>query len=255
MQVSSGWVSTVTKQRKVDVDSRIASIVGARSGFYNYFGEQETSGKCLQWVRDHLALDEIDLYLEKKKITDGPDAIYESLFEYMFDSIKDTEPGSEGLIFTPWLHGNRCPFEDSNARGMFFNIGLNTGKRLLIRSVVEGILFHKKWILELSENKVSSSQTIRFVGGVARSSFICQTLADITGRKVERVHQPENVGAMGAAALVALGLGKIKNFEGLKEMIPVKDEWIPNPNVKDIYEKNFKVFKRLYKLNRKTFRN
>ncbi|BDA78688.1 xylulokinase [Leptospira kobayashii] len=250
---TSGWVSTVTKQRKVDVDSRIASIVGARSGFYNYFGEQETSGKCLQWVRDHLALDEIDLYLEKKKITDGPDAIYESLFEYMFDSIKDTEPGSEGLIFTPWLHGNRCPFEDSNARGMFFNIGLNTGKRLLIRSVVEGILFHKKWILELSENKVSSSQTIRFVGGVARSSFICQTLADITGRKVERVHQPENVGAMGAAALVALGLGKIKNFEGLKEMIPVKDEWIPNPNVKDIYEKNFKVFKRLYKLNRKNF--
>jgi len=250
---TSGWVSTVTKQRKVDIDARIASIVGARSGFYNYFGEQETSGKCLQWVRDHLALDEIDLYLEKKKITDGPDAVYESLFEYMFDSIKDTEPGSEGVIFTPWLHGNRCPFEDPNARGMFFNISLNTGKRLLIRSVVEGILFHKRWILELSDKKVNSSPSIRFVGGVARSSFVCQTLADITGRKVERILQPENVGAMGAAALVALGLGKIRDFEELKQMIPIKDEWIPDPKLKNRYDKNFIVFKKLYKSNRKHF--
>jgi len=250
---TSGWVSTVTRQRKVDVDSRIASIVGARSGYYNYFGEQETSGKCLQWVKDHLALDEIDMYLEKKNITEGVDAVYESLMEYMFDAIKDTSPGSEGVIFTPWLHGNRCPFEDPKARGIFFNIGLGTGKRLLIRAVVEGILYHTRWILELSEKKIKTSSTIRFVGGVARSSLVCQTLADITGRKVERVEHPENAGAMGAAALVALGLGYIFSFEELKKMVPVKDEWLPNQNYKSIHDQNFKVFKNLYFITKESF--
>lgn len=250
---TSGWIGTVTKKRTVDIDARIASIVGARDGYYNYFGEQETSGKCLQWVKDHLALDEIDLYLEKKKITDGPDAIYESLFEFMFDSIKDTEPGSHGVIFTPWLHGNRCPFEDPKARGIFFNISLHTGKRVLIRAVIEGILFHKRWILELSDRKVKTSNKIRFVGGVARSSFICQMLADITGKTIERVIHPENVGAIGAAAIAALGLGKIKEFEDIKQMIPVDQTWTPNTSLKPVYDKNFSVFQNLYESNKKHF--
>ncbi|TGK46670.1 xylulokinase [Leptospira bouyouniensis] len=250
---TSGWIGTVTKKRTVDINARIASIVGARDGYYNYFGEQETSGKCLQWVKDHLALDEIDLYLEKKKITDDPDSVYESLFEFMFDSIKDTEPGSQGVIFTPWLHGNRCPFEDPKSRGIFFNISLHTGKRVLIRSVIEGILFHKRWILELSNKKVKTSTSIRFVGGVARSSFICQMLADITGKTIERVEHPENVGAIGAAAIVALGLGKIKKYEEIKRMIPVDKTWTPNPNLKTIYDKNFSVFKNLYASNKKHF--
>ena len=171
----------------------------------------------------------------------------------MFDSIKDTEPGSHGVIFTPWLHGNRCPFEDPKARGIFFNISLNTGKRTLIRAVVEGILFHKRWILELSHRKIPTSNTIRFVGGVARSAFICQLLADITGKTIERVVHPENVGAMGAAAIVAFGIGKIQKFEEIKSMIPIQDKWIPNPNHKAIYDKNFKVFQNLYKVNQNNF--
>jgi len=250
---TSGWVSTVTKVRKVDVDARIASIVGARPGYYNYFGEQETSGKCLQWVRDHLALDEIDMYLEKKNITDGLDAVYESLMEYMFEAIKETPSGSDGVIFAPWLHGNRCPFEDPKAGGIFFNIRLNTGKRILIRSVMEGILYHKRWILELSEKKIKTSPTIRFVGGVARSNLVCQTLADVTGKRVERVEHPENAGAMGAAALVALGLGYVTSFEEIKNMVPIKDVFLPNKIHKNIHDRNFKVFKKLYKQNKECF--
>ncbi|TGK35735.1 xylulokinase [Leptospira andrefontaineae] len=247
---TSGWVSTVTKRRTVDINARIASIVGARAGFYNYFGEQETSGKCLQWVKDHLALDEIDVYLEKKNVTEGEDAVHESLFAYLFESIKDTPAGSDGVIFTPWLHGNRCPFEDPAARGMFFNIGLDTGKRKLIRSVIEGISFHKRWILELSHAKVPASSTIRFVGGVARSPIICQILADITGRTIETIDHPQNAGATGAAAIAALGLGKIHSFEEIKNLIPSKERWNPNPGNKLVYDRNFSVFKKLYEANK-----
>ena len=67
---TSGWVSTVTDRQLVDVDAMIAAIVGAQAGRYNYFAEMETAGKCLEWVKDHLALDEIGVYLEKREITD-----------------------------------------------------------------------------------------------------------------------------------------------------------------------------------------
>ncbi|GBF50611.1 sugar (pentulose and hexulose) kinase [Leptospira ryugenii] len=250
---TSGWVSTRVKKRTVDLSARMASIVGVNEESYQYFGEQETSGKCLQWVKDHLALDEIDLYLEKKKITDGPEAIYESLFHFMFDSIKDVPPGSNGVIFTPWLHGNRSPFEDPNARGIFFNIGLHTGKRTLIRAVMEGILFHKRWLIESMEKKVKTSNRIRFVGGVARSELICQTLADITGKVIERIHHPENAGAFGAAAIVAKGLGRIENFEEIKSKIALKDIFYPNLSAKKIYDKNFQIFKSIYWKNKGLF--
>ncbi len=179
---TSGWVSTVTDRRVIDLNHMIASVVGAQDGLYNYFAEQETSGKCLEWVKNHLALDEIGIYLEKKQVTDHPEAVYKSLYEFLTATIAEVPPGSGGVIFTPWLHGNRCPFEDPDARGIFFNIGLNTGKRAMIRSVVEGICFHKRWMLEAQETKIRTSEIIRFVGGGALAPHTCQILADVTGR-------------------------------------------------------------------------
>ncbi len=126
----------------------MASILGARPGHYNYIGEQETSGKCLEWVRDHIALDEVGVYLSQRHVAEDPNARYLSLLDYLDEVVAETPPGAGGVIFTPWLHGNRSPFNDPLARGMFFNIGLDTGKRTLIRAVVEGIIYQKRWYLE-----------------------------------------------------------------------------------------------------------
>ena len=148
---TSGWVSTVVDRSMVDTSARIAAIVGAQSGKYNYFTELETAGKCLEWVKDHLALDEINIYLEKIDVVQSKESVYTSLYDYMSEVIDSIPAGSGGVIFTPWLHGNRCPFEDPNARGIFFNISLETGKTELIRAVVEGVCFHIRWFLENQE--------------------------------------------------------------------------------------------------------
>ena len=66
------------------------------------------------------------------------------MYDYLEEVIDTIPAGSNGVIFTPWLHGNRCPFEDPNAACMFFNIRLNVGKTELIRAVVEGICFHMR---------------------------------------------------------------------------------------------------------------
>ncbi|MCR4925915.1 MAG: FGGY-family carbohydrate kinase [Clostridiales bacterium] len=250
---TSGWVSTVTDRSVVDTSAMIAAIVGAEPGKYNYFAELETAGKCYEWVKDHLALDEINIYLKKTHVADSQESVYTNLYDYLSDIISEVPAGSGGVIFTPWLHGNRCPFEDPNSRGMFFNISLETGKREMIRSVLEGICFHLRWLLETEDKKVVTSDVIRFVGGGALSDVTCQILADCLGRTVETVDSPQNVGAVGAAVVVAVGLGIIDTISNAKSLVPASKVFKPNFANKWVYDKNFEAYKILYKSNKKCF--
>jgi len=250
---TSGWVSTVVDKSMVDTSAMIAAIVGAQEGLYNYFAELETAGKCLEWVKDHLALDEIGVFLQKIDVAASKETIYTNLYDYLTEAVRTVPAGSGGVIFTPWLHGNRCPFEDPNARGMFFNISLETGKTELIRSVLEGVCMHMRWFLETQDKKIKTSETVRFVGGGALSDVTCQILADCTGRTVETVGSPQNAGAVGAAVLVAAGLNLIDNIANAKTLIPVSKVFFPDPAVKAAYDKNYQVYKNLYQANRKNF--
>ncbi|MCL2512966.1 MAG: FGGY-family carbohydrate kinase [Oscillospiraceae bacterium] len=250
---TSGWVSTVVEKSIVDAGAMIAAIVGADKGRYNYFAELETAGKCLEWVKDHLALDEIGVYLDKKNVTDEYEGKYTSLYEYMTEIVRNVPAGSGGVIFTPWLHGNRCPFEDPNARGMFFNISLDTGKSELIRAVLEGVCFHLNWFIEAQDKKVKTSDTLRFAGGGALSPVTCQILADVTGKTVETVASPQNAGAVGAAITAAVGLGVIEKISDAKKLVPADAVYKPNPANKAVYDRNYTVFKNLYKDNKKNF--
>ncbi|HIZ43275.1 MAG TPA: FGGY-family carbohydrate kinase [Firmicutes bacterium] len=251
---TSGWVGTVTDRQLVDVSAMIAAIVGAQRGRYNYFAEMETAGKCLEWVKDHLALDEIGIYLEKVHVAESHEAVYRSLYDYMTQVVEQAPAGAGGVIFTPWLHGNRCPFEDPAAAGMFFGIRLETGKTELIRAVLEGICYHLRWMLECEERKVKTSPVIRFVGGGALSPVTSQILSDVTGRVIEVVESPQNVGAVGAAAVAAVGLGVIESLDQVKDFIPVSRRFEPDMEKKAVYDKYFEVFKKLYQSNKKIFR-
>lgn len=250
---TSGWVSTVIDKQCVDISNMIAGIVGAREGKYNYFAEMETAGKCFQWVKEHLALDEIGVYLEKTDVTESREHVYESLYDYLSDTVSKVPAGAGGVIFTPWLHGNRCPFEDPAAAGMFFNIRIETGKTEMIRAVLEGICYHLRWMLECEDKKVKTSDSIRFVGGGALSGVTCQMLADITGRTVETVEDSKDVGSVGAAILAALGSGVIKSFDDVGDYITVKEKYIPDIGNRNVYERNYTVFKRLYNSNKKSY--
>ena len=254
---TSGWVGTVVPEQRVDAGAMMAAIVGANPENYNYFAELETSNKCMGWVKDHLALDEIGVFLKKygHKKDDLEEQSF-NLYDYLEEVIDRANPGSDGVIFTPWLHGNRCPFEDPNAAGMFFNIHLETGKTELIRAVVEGVCFHMRWMLERQEQKVAKykkTNSVRFCGGGALGAATCQILADILQRDVEVVDSPQNIGAVGAAACIAVGTGMISSMTEVKKLIPAKTVYHPNKANKDVYDRNFKVFKNLYKFNKENF--
>ncbi|MBR5968416.1 MAG: FGGY-family carbohydrate kinase [Lachnospiraceae bacterium] len=252
---TSGWVGTVIDRQIVDINAMIAGIVGAQQDSYNYFAEMETAGKCFEWVKDHLVMDEINVYLKKVDVAESVETEYVSLYDYMSSEIAKVPAGSEGVIFTPWLHGNRCPFEDPAAGGMFFNIRLETGKRVMLRAVLEGICYHLRWMLECEDRKIQTSEAIRFGGGGALSRVTCAMLADITGRTIETVEMTKDVGAVGAALLVAVGQGKLKDLHEADKLVKVDSVYRPNRANREVYDRNYRVFKRLYESNKKNFRD
>jgi xylulokinase len=250
---TSGWLAANVERRILDIGNFMASIMGAMPGCYNYVGEQETSGVCLQWIRDRLALDglaasahEIKSATERKELRDPYDAVNKAAGE--------TPPGAGNIIFTPWLQGNRSPREDPYARGMFFNIGLKADTRMLIRAVMEGVAYHNRWMLQALDKKIPRQNSIRLVGGGAKSQVWCQIMADVTGRTIETIQNPQNAGAFGAAVVIGVGLGLLSSFHQAKSLIPLDRRYMPRSEFKEIYDQNFKAFQELYKNNKKLFR-
>ncbi|MBQ9516175.1 MAG: FGGY-family carbohydrate kinase [Ruminococcus sp.] len=250
---TSGWVSTYLDYQTVDIDAMITGVLSAKHGYFNYYAELETAGKCFEWVMDHLALDEIGVYLKTVPVTDLQSQ-YRSLYDYLSEEVGKVPPGANGVIFTPWMHGNRCPFEDSHAGGMFFNLRVENGKRDMIRAVLEGICYHLRWLLECEAKKVKTSDPIRFVGGLALSSVACQILADITGRTIETIDNTQEVGATGTALVVAAGLKGIDVLELSRRLVKADRTFIPNVKNREVYERNYLVFKKLYRSNAPHFK-
>lgn len=251
---TSGWVTTVIDKRKVDAGAMIAGIQGAEEDKYNYFAEMETAGKCLDWAKNHLARDEIILYLHAHREFKTYEEKQSALFRYLNEKIKDVPPGANGVLFTPWLHGNRCPFEDPNACGTFTGLTLETGKTEIIRSILEGVYYHIRWMLECEAKKIKIKDTIRFVGGGAISPISCQLVADITNKKIETIHSPQNAGAIGAAAVTAVGLGIIPSIQAVKRYIPVAHTYIPNKAKHEAFNPTFFAFKEIHKTNKKLYK-
>lgn len=251
---TSGWVSTVVDKSIVDASAMIAAVVGAQQGYYNYFAELETAGKCLEWVKNHLALDEIGIYLKKTHVAEDMESEYTNLYQYLSTVIEKVPAGCNGVVFTPWLHGNRCPFEDPNARGMFLNLSIETGKSEMIRAVIEGVCMHMRWMLETQDKKTKTSDTIRFVGGGALNDSTSQILADCTGKNVEVVTSPQNVGAVGAAVVVAVGIGVIDQISDAGKLITAEKSFTPNKADKPVYDRTFEAYKAIYDANKKIFK-
>lgn len=230
---TSGWVSTVLEKRKLDVGSMIASMVGASQKYFNCFAELETAGKCVEWAMSRFGIES---------------------FDQLNEMIKDVPAGSNGVIFTPWLHGNRNPFEDPNARGMFFNLGLETTAADMLHAVIEGVCMHLRWQMTAMEKLTPSSEYIKFVGGGARTPAICQILADVLHKKVCTVDNPHNVGSVGAAAVIATGLGVFDAIEDIAGSIPSSAAYVPLAQNSNVYNEIFRTFQDLYRNNKKSFK-
>lgn len=226
---TSGWVCTTVDKLHLDLGNIIGSVIGADPDTYNYIAECETAGKCLEWVKERLGHTPIETY------------------EAMIDYVRHVPAGSNGVLFSPWMHGNRCPFEDPYARGHFFNIGVSSHGSDMINAVIEGVSLHMRWMLEASEQFHKSTHAVRYTGGSSQSKHTAQVLANVLNREVETVENPRQVGATGAAALMAVSFGLLKDIKDTKALIHVDETFTPEPENARVYDRIYPLFQDLYK--------
>jgi len=234
---TSSWVAFHTSRRKKDVRHYVGSICSANPDMYLCIAEQETAGACLDWVKDQM-------FKEKAK-----DA-YE-LFDQM---AADVEPGSRGLIFTPWLFGERAPLDNPSVRGGFHNLSLDHSSGHVVRAVLEGVAFNMKWALYYLEKLSQKADAINMIGGGPLSPTWSQIFADVLNRRIKQVHDPKEAGAKGAAVIAAVGLGYIEKLEDAEKLVRIDKVFDPNPNNVETYEEIFEEFKNIYKNNQKMYR-
>lgn len=161
-------------------------------------------------------------------------------YEEVFDEIATIKPGSEGLIFLPYMYGERAPLWDTKTCGMFFNIKPIHTKAHFLRAGLEGICFALNDVLKTLEQSSSPITQVHISGGFITSPVWTQILADITGKKLVVV-QPEDASAIGAIFLAMKEL-KLKQIEQ-----PYSDSVIiPNETNQLVYKKTFELFKKLY---------
>ena len=169
-----------------------------------------------------------------------------------FDRMAGQAPrGSGGVIFTPWLYGERTPVEDRFVRGGFHNLSLSASRDDLVRAAFEGVALNSRWLLQAVERFTRRRlDPIRFIGGGARSAVWCQIFADVLGATIEQVADPVSANARGAGMLAAVALGEL-TFDQVPDRVAVASRYEPDPAARGLYEELFGEFVGLYRRNRK----
>jgi len=236
---TTGVVRKLSKQVVLDksLDMRFFTYYAA-NGLYAVGGASNSSGDCLRWFRDNFGQIE----------TIAGNIIDKEAYS-IFDLEAEKVPaGSEGLIFLPFLTGERFPYRDPNLAGAFFGISRSCKKAHFIRSIMEGVGYVIRAISEaLSENSISLDE-VYFVGGGSKSRLWAQILADILNTQISVVVGGEDATNYGATALAfnALGFAKIEEFSN--RWVKVKEKVVPIAKNRAVYEENYATFTELVKL-------
>ena len=228
---TSSWIACEVPFKKTDVVRQIASVPGLRPGAYLVANNHETAGICLQWVRDAFF---------------STDSIQPPTYEELCALAAAVPAGSSGVMFTPWLKGERTPVEDRTLRGAFLNLSLNTDRATLVRAVLEGVAFNARWLLDAVDGFTGKRMPVlRILGGGAVSDLWCQVHADILERRIERVADPAFANLRGAALFAAISLGKL-SLDDVRGLVSVDQVFDPSPDARRIYRPMYREYRRLY---------
>jgi xylulokinase len=242
---TSGWVAGHFTQRKIDIP-HYAGCIGSTypQKYYLAMAHQETAGICLEWLKNNVLYHK-DQLTEERKVAE--------IYQVLDQLAEHARPGAEGLIFTPWMFGERCPLDDDHVRAGLFNVSLNHTREHIIRAVFEGIAFNTRWAMETLENLYSPVKELNIIGGGAKSDVWCQIMADITNRTIHRVKHPQQAGAKGIALLASMTLGYIPSFEDIKNHIQIDRTFEPLPENRKLYDRLYREFKNIYRQNKKWY--
>jgi xylulokinase len=235
---TSSWLLCHVPFHRTDPIHAIASLPSSIPGRWFAANEHDMAGGCVDWlVRSVL--------WPAGPLGSGPPP--EDHRARMDAAVQACEPGAGGVIFTPWLNGEKTPVDDHLLRGGFHNLGLTAGAEQLVRAVYEGVALNTRWLLGHLERFVGRRLApVRAIGGGARSDAWLQVYADVLQRPVHRVEHPQLANARGAALIAGVALGDLR-FEDIPERVPAEARFLPRAEHRATYDRLFDSFLDLHR--------
>ena len=199
-------------------------------------GPTQSGGGSLEWFAK--------IILGQESISKNT---HDKLFTKWFNEVCTVPAGSEGVVFLPYLQGERAPIWDSKARGTFLGLNATHDQITLIRSILEGVAFSMRHVMDTIEDIGNISvKSIHIAGGGARNDVWNQIKADVMNRKIIRPKVLDTT-SLGAAMLGGIGVGVYSSYAEAAELtVKFEKQFAPNPETHEIYEKAYSNFREAY---------
>jgi len=205
-------------------------------------GITESAGANLDWM------------IEKFYKLEKNDPAISNIYTFIDKETAGIPPGSDHLIFTPWLLGERCPVSTTTTRGTVFNLGQEHTRGHFVKALLEGVGYNLRWIFENYRRDFGfDPEVIRAIGGGSVNESWMQGIANITGKTVETINRSTIAGALGAASCAFVGSGHFSSFHQVNQFIEVKKSFRPDMSLEELYTKLFHSYKDVYQGLKKAY--
>lgn len=241
---TSGVVFAHMDNIQIDKEGRIHTLCHAVPGKWHVMGCTQGAGLSLKWYRDNFCHAEMD----------AADGMGVDPYYLMDQQAAKIAPGCEGLMYLPYLMGERSPHNDPNAKGVFFGLSAKHTKYDMLRAVMEGVAYSLSDCLEVVKEMGIDASEVRASGGGGKSKLWRQMQADMFGCDINTINVSEGP-ALGVALLAAVGAGIYSSVpEACEATIKVKETMKPIAENVETYKKYFPIYQGVYKALKPQFK-
>lgn len=232
---SSSWISMASEEPYNDPKKQVFNWVHLDPNLYTPCGTMQAAGYSFKWYTDTLC--------QGEKLT--AKAEDKSFYDLINADIQGSNPGADGLLYLPYLLGERSPHWDADAKGNFVGLNISTSKGDMSRAVLEGVGFNLKIILDILEEHTKVDE-ISLIGGGAQNQVWLQILSDIWQKKINVPVYIEEATSMGAAICAGIGVGIYEDFSVIEKFNHTVRQITPNTSLSERYNSLYHIFKESY---------
>ena len=235
---SSSWIALTAKEPVVDPGMRTMNWAHCVPGCLHPSGTMQTAGSSFKWLAEQLCAEE------------AAEAARTGVSKYaLIDAKAATSPaGANGVLFLPYMLGERTPWWNPDARGAFIGLNLATKRPDMLRAVLEGVAMNLGYIVDIfRDGGVSFDGGLRIIGGGAQSRVLRQILADACGCPVHTLQSTAEATSMGAAVIGGVACGMFRGFDVVDDLLKTSETVSPDPARVEFYRGRTKVLAKAYK--------
>lgn len=241
---TSAWIAHISDHVILDEEMKLVNWAHAVPGLISTNGTMQCAGTSYSWMKDHLCAQE---RLDARQRG-------QSVYACIDDTIRRAKPGCNGLYYIPYLCGERCPRWDAYAKGGFYGLKMENTHDDMVRSVIEGIGYNMRLILDVMTDYVHIPE-ISIMGGLVKSNVNLQIFADILGVTLHTLNYFDEATSVGAAVLAGVGSGNLPSFDSIQDFSWIENTCRPDQRLEPIYEKMRQCFDDTYYAMRDIYRN